>query len=196
MRRQAVGWAAREVGDDRAGRVHGAHRSRPGKDDGPPSFPKALSQGRACDGNHDGGGEEQYCGAGSARQLLALQSEPRSGSSCGRGRRALLLAAAALVYAPSLTPGLNRANVLVLVPSLLWTIAQYVLFYRRERLPGWLAIVNPLVDVAGVTAIMAAYALEQSATLALKSPIFLAYFAILAARRSRRPLSRPPRSPR
>ncbi len=118
-----------------------------------------------------------------ARQLLALQRERAERQlNAVRGTVLLLLAAAALVYAPSLTPGLNRANVLVLVPSLSWTIAQYALFYRRARLPGWLAIVNPLVDVAGVTAIMAAYALQQSAALALGSPIFLAYFAILAAR--------------
>ena len=118
-----------------------------------------------------------------ARQLLALQRERAERQlNAVRGGVLLLLVAAALVYAPSLTPGLNRANVLVLVPSLFWTIAQYLLFYRRPRLPGWLAIVNPLVDVAGVTAIMCAYALQQSATLALTSPIFLAYFAILAAR--------------
>ena len=118
-----------------------------------------------------------------ARQLLALERELAERQlNAVRAVVLLLLTAAALLYAPSLTPGLNRANVIVLVPSLVWTIAQYVLFYRRERLPEWLAIVNPLVDVAGVTAIMAAYALEQSATLALKSPIFLAYFAILAAR--------------
>ncbi len=118
-----------------------------------------------------------------ARQLLALQRELAERQLNGvRAVVLLLLAVAALIYAPNLTPALNRANVLVLVPSLVWTIAQYVLFYRRARLPGWLAIANPLVDVAGVTAIMAAYALEQSATLALKSPIFLAYFAILAAR--------------
>ena len=118
-----------------------------------------------------------------ARQLLALQRELAERQlNAVRAVVLLLLTIAALVYAPSLTPGLNRANVIVLVPSLVWTIAQYLMFYRRPRLPDWLAIANPLVDVAGVTAIMAAYALEQSATLALKSPIFLAYFAILAAR--------------
>ncbi len=119
----------------------------------------------------------------SARQLLALQRE-RAERRLNAVRAAvlLLLTVAALVYAPTLTPGLNRANVMVLVPSLMWTTGQYILLYRRPRLPEWLPVVNPMVDVAGVTAIMAAYALEQSAMLALKSPIFLAYFAILAAR--------------
>lgn len=93
-----------------------------------------------------------------------------------------LLAVAALAYGPSLTPALNSTNVLVLVPTLLWTGAQYVLFYRRPRLPDWLGIVNPVVDVSAVTAIMGAYASASSASLALKSPIFLAYFVILAAR--------------
>jgi len=118
-----------------------------------------------------------------AGKLLGLQRELAERQlNAVRAVVLLLLTVAALIYAPNLTPALNRANVLVLAPSLMWTVAQYLLFYRRPRLPGWLAIANPLVDVAGVTAIMAAYALEQSATLALKSPIFLAYFAILAAR--------------
>jgi signal transduction histidine kinase len=118
-----------------------------------------------------------------ATQLLELQREIAERQlNAVRAVVLLLLTAAALIYAPSLTPGLNRANVMVVVPSLMWTVSQYLFLYRRPRLPGWLAIANPLVDVVGVTAIMAAYALEQSATLALKSPIFLAYFAILAAR--------------
>jgi hypothetical protein len=129
------------------------------------------------------GRDSRAAAADPARQLLALQRELAERQlNTVRGVVLLLLTAAALVYAPSLTPGLNRANVIVLVPSLVWTVAQHVFFYRRPRLPGWLAIANPLVDVAGVTAIMAAYGLEQSASLALKSPIFLAYFAILAAR--------------
>jgi signal transduction histidine kinase len=117
------------------------------------------------------------------RRLLALEREGAERQLNGvRAVVLLLLGVAALIYAPSLTRALNRANVLVLGLSLAWTVAQYLTFYRRERLPGWLSMVNPLVDVAGVTFIMAAYGLEQSAKLALGSPIFLAYFAILAAR--------------
>jgi signal transduction histidine kinase len=118
-----------------------------------------------------------------ARQLLALQRERAERQlNAVRAVVLLLLGFAALVYAPSLTAGLNRANVLVLGPSLLWTVAQYALFYRHAHLPGWLTIVNPLVDVAGVSVIIAAYGLEQSPKLALASPIFLVYFVILAAR--------------
>jgi hypothetical protein len=94
----------------------------------------------------------------------------------------VLLATAALAYAPSLPPALNRANVLVLVPMLAWTACQYALFYRAPALPGWLGVVNPLLDITAVTVIMGSYGLAASASLALKSPMFLAYFVILAAR--------------
>ncbi|MDQ3698762.1 MAG: histidine kinase [Gemmatimonadota bacterium] len=94
----------------------------------------------------------------------------------------LLLATAALAYAPSLTPALNRVNVIVLAPALAWTVGQYVLFYRSGPLPAWLFVVNPVVDITAVTAIIGGYGLAQSSALALKTPIFLAYFVILAAR--------------
>jgi hypothetical protein len=93
----------------------------------------------------------------------------------------LLLGGAALAYAPSLTPALNRVNVLVLAPMLAWTIAQYLLLYRRPRLPGWLALANPIVDVSAVTAVIGLYALAQPG-LGVKTPMFLAYFVVLAAR--------------
>ncbi len=94
----------------------------------------------------------------------------------------VLLSTAALAYAPSLTPALNRANVVVLAPTLLWTVLQYLAFYRRPRLPEWLAVANPVVDISAVTAIIGGYALAGSAPLALRSPIFLTYLVILAAR--------------
>jgi two-component system, LytTR family, sensor kinase len=93
----------------------------------------------------------------------------------------LLLTTAALIYAPTLTRALNRTNVLLLLPALAWTVGQYALFYRRRMLPGWLAVANPVIDISMVTTAIAAYALVSSAVLAVKSPIFLAYFVILAA---------------
>jgi hypothetical protein len=99
-----------------------------------------------------------------------------------RGAVLLLLAAAAVAYAPTLTLELNRANVLVLAPALAWTIGQYFLFYRRPRLPRWLATANPVVDVLAITVILGAYALARSAKLGLDTPIFLAYFVVLASR--------------
>jgi hypothetical protein len=93
-----------------------------------------------------------------------------------------LLTAAALVYAPHLSRALNTANVLVLAPTLLWTVAQYLIWYRRPELPAWLSAVNPVVDVTAVTAIIGGYAVAQSGVLALRSPIFLMYFVVLAGR--------------
>ncbi|MEJ7813502.1 MAG: histidine kinase, partial [Gemmatimonadaceae bacterium] len=118
-----------------------------------------------------------------ARRLLGVQRE-RAERRLNAMRAAvlLLLGSAALVYAPSLTSALNRVNVLVLVPMMCWTLAQHLLFPRGRRLPGWLAVVNPLADITAVTAILGGYGLAQSPALALKTPVFLAYFAILAAR--------------
>jgi signal transduction histidine kinase len=92
-----------------------------------------------------------------------------------------LLTAAALAYAPSLSRDLNRTNVVVLTPALLWTVIQYVLWYRRPMLPHWLSVANAAIDVTAVTAIIGGYGI-QSGVLALRSPIFLMYFVVLAAR--------------
>ncbi len=93
-----------------------------------------------------------------------------------------LLTASALMYAPHLSRELNTANVLVLGPTLVWTVAQYLIWYRREELPDWLSSINPVVDVTAVTAIIGGYAVAQSGVLALRSPIFLMYFVVLAGR--------------
>src|SRR5690242_6630424 len=70
-----------------------------------------------------------------------------------------LLAVFALAYAPTLSPQLNLANVVILTPMLCWTAAQYLWLYRRPRLPSWLSVVNPVVDITGVTLIMGGYGL-------------------------------------
>ena len=93
-----------------------------------------------------------------------------------------LLAAAALMYAPHLPPSLNLVNISVLGPTLLWTVAQYLIWYKNPELPGWLSAVNPIVDVTAVTAIIGGYAVAQSGVLALRSPIFIMYFVVLAGR--------------
>jgi two-component sensor histidine kinase len=118
----------------------------------------------------------------SARVVLDRQRD-RAERMLNRARLIVLvlLGIAALIYAPSLTPALNWVNVAVLTPIFAWTLLQGELFYRRPRLPSWIGVVNPVADIAGVTAIIGGYALAQSATLALKTPIFLMYFVILAA---------------
>src|SRR3954462_6618973 len=93
-----------------------------------------------------------------------------------------LLTASALMYAPHLSQALNTANLVVLAPMLAWTVAHYLVWYRRPELPDWLSVVNPVVDVTAVTAIIGGYAVAQSGVLALRSPIFLMYFVVLAGR--------------
>jgi sensor histidine kinase YesM len=87
-----------------------------------------------------------------------------------------------VVYAPTLPRALNQVNIAVLVPTLGWSVLQYVLYARRPHLPPWLAIVNPLVDLTAVSVIIGGYAVTDSAALALKSPVFLVYFVVLGAR--------------
>ena len=94
----------------------------------------------------------------------------------------LLLAAAALAYAPALSPALERANVILLVPTLSWTLGQYLIWYRKPSLPDWLPVTNAIVDVSAVTSILVAYSVAGSGDLALRSPIFIMYFVVLAAR--------------
>lgn len=94
----------------------------------------------------------------------------------------LLLAAAAMAYAPALSPELQRANAALLVPTIAWSFGQYLIWYRRAQLPDWLPITNAIVDVTAVTSIIAAYSLTGSGNLALRSPIFIMYFVVLAAR--------------
>ena len=93
----------------------------------------------------------------------------------------LLLGGAALAYAPTLPSGLNRANVAVLTPAIAWTVVQYRLLYDRPMLPSWLSLVNPIVDLTAVTAVLGAYGFAYAPELALKTPMFAAYFVILAA---------------
>lgn len=93
----------------------------------------------------------------------------------------LLLGGAAMLYAPSLTPALNRVNVMILTPTLAWAIVQVPLFHRRRLLPAWLSVANPLLDVTAVSFIIGGYALASTPMLALKTPIITAYFIILAA---------------
>ena len=65
----------------------------------------------------------------SARVVLDRQRD-RAERMLNRARLIVLvlLGIAALVYAPSLTPALNRMNVAVLVPILAWTLLQGELF--------------------------------------------------------------------
>ncbi len=65
---------------------------------------------------------------------------------------------------------------------LAWTIGQYVWIHRPRRSFHWLTTVNAAVDISAVTAILCGYGFVGSPDLAVQSPIWLAYFVILAAR--------------
>jgi signal transduction histidine kinase len=93
----------------------------------------------------------------------------------------VLLAMAAMAYAPTLPPALNRVNVSLLIPTIAWTLLQYRLLYDRAMLPGWLSLVNPIVDLSAVSTVLAAYGIAYAPDLALKTPMFAVYFIILAA---------------
>lgn len=94
----------------------------------------------------------------------------------------LLLAAAALAYAPALAPALDRVNALLLVPAIAWTFGQYLIWYREPHLPNWLPLTNAMLDVTAVTGIIAGYSITGSGNMALRTPIFMMYFVVLAAR--------------
>ena len=113
-----------------------------------------------------------------------LEAEHAGAERLVNGVRAvalLLLAGAALVYARHLTRPLTIVNAGVLAPMLLWTLLQHVR-YRRRPLPAGLSTVNALVDILAVTALLFGYGLVGQPELAVKSPIWVAYFVILAAR--------------
>lgn len=93
----------------------------------------------------------------------------------------VLLGVAAAVYATKLPTALDRVNIIVLAPTLAWSVLQQVVFHRRLRLPAWLGIVNPIVDTTAATALLGGYALAATPELALKTPILAVYFVILAA---------------
>jgi signal transduction histidine kinase len=93
----------------------------------------------------------------------------------------LLLAGASALYATRLTPTLNRVNVGVLVPMVIWTVGQQLAFHRRRVGPRWLSTVNAVVDTTALTLLLAGYGVFGRAELAVKSPMFLAYVVIIAS---------------
>jgi signal transduction histidine kinase len=93
----------------------------------------------------------------------------------------LLLAAGAALYSAWLTPALNRVNVGVLVPMLLWTLGQQLFFHRGGSAPRWLSTANALADTTALSVLLAGYGMFGRAELAVKSPMLLGYLVIIAA---------------
>ena len=116
-----------------------------------------------------------------------IQAERERAERLLTGVRAVvlpLLALAALAYGMVVSASLSWVNAAVLLPMAGWTLLHYPLFYRKSRLraPAWLGTADALLDVTAVTALLAGYAVVGSPELALRAPLFLLYFAIIAAR--------------
>lgn len=99
-----------------------------------------------------------------------------------RGVVLIALAVAALAYSTRIPPTLHRLNFGIIIPLAGWTLAQHWILGRSGRAYRWLAVVNPIVDITAVTALLVGYGAWGMPVLAVKTPIFLAYFIILAAR--------------
>ena len=93
----------------------------------------------------------------------------------------LLLAIVSALYATRLTSSLNRVNAGVLLPMLIWTVGQQMLFHGKGRAPRWLSTLNAIVDTTALTVLLAGYGVFGRAELAVKSPMFLAYTVVIAA---------------
>jgi diguanylate cyclase (GGDEF)-like protein/PAS domain S-box-containing protein len=93
-----------------------------------------------------------------------------------------LLGVVAGLWAPSLTSDLNLVNLAVLAPMLSWAVAQHVAVHARRRSWRHLSRINTYVDITAVSALLLGYGLLGMPDLAVKSPIWTAYFVILAAR--------------
>jgi diguanylate cyclase (GGDEF)-like protein/PAS domain S-box-containing protein len=94
----------------------------------------------------------------------------------------LLLAVGAVFYAARLPHALTMVNGAVLAPMVVWTVGQHFVFHRKQICPPWLATVNSVADITAVSALLFGYGLLGNPDLAVKSPIWIVYCAILAAR--------------
>jgi diguanylate cyclase (GGDEF)-like protein/PAS domain S-box-containing protein len=92
------------------------------------------------------------------------------------------LAITAALYAPHLTQALNLVNVMVIAPVLAWAIGQHFVFHRANRRVSSLSVVNALIDTTAISALLFLYGKFGFPDLAVKSPLWAAYFLILAAR--------------
>ncbi len=93
-----------------------------------------------------------------------------------------LLALAAALYSVRLPRSLSAVNAVVLAPMLAWTLFQHLRVHRRRDWWRHLSTVNAIVDITAITALLFGYGLAGNPDLAVKSPVWVAYCAILAAR--------------
>jgi diguanylate cyclase (GGDEF)-like protein/PAS domain S-box-containing protein len=93
-----------------------------------------------------------------------------------------VLAIAAVLWRPYLTPALNWVNVSVSMPLLVWAIGQHVFIHRPARRWRHLSVVNTHLDITAVSLLLLGYGVYGFPDLAVKSPMWTAYFIVLAAR--------------
>ncbi|MGQ0766523.1 MAG: putative bifunctional diguanylate cyclase/phosphodiesterase [Gemmatimonadota bacterium] len=93
-----------------------------------------------------------------------------------------VLGIAAGAYAPFMAPAINAANVLTLTPMLGWAIAQHFVLHANRRTWKHLSATNAILDITAVSVLLVSYGLLGDPNLAVKSPLFAAYFVILSAR--------------
>ncbi len=93
-----------------------------------------------------------------------------------------VLAIAATVYAPHLSPELSLTNFVVLAPMLAWAIGQHLFAHRTGRAGSGLFFANIILDITATTLLLLGYGLFGEPNLAVKSPIFSMYFVVLAVR--------------
>jgi diguanylate cyclase (GGDEF)-like protein/PAS domain S-box-containing protein len=117
-----------------------------------------------------------------ATVLAAERGDAERRMNAVRAGVLILLVGAAAAYAPRITRALTLVNVGVLTAMVLWTAWQHEVFHRRRHPPAWLSTANAVVDISAVTALLSGYGLVGVPELAVKSPIWVAYFVILAAR--------------
>ncbi len=88
----------------------------------------------------------------------------------------------AVAFFPLFPRAVSLVNLSILVPMLCWSAAQHRAIHATDRRWEHLSLVNAFVDVTAVTALLFGYGLFGSPDQAVKSPIWVAYFVILAAR--------------
>lgn len=93
-----------------------------------------------------------------------------------------VLAIAAALYAPYLTPALTVVNLLVLAPMLAWAMGQHLLAHRRNRAGRRLFLANIVCDITAASLLLLGYGMFGDPNLAVKSPAFSMYFVVLATR--------------
>src|SRR6185436_12799531 len=69
-----------------------------------------------------------------------------------------------------------------LAPMLLWSAFQGYRYRNGDRLPPGVSALNAYLDITAVSALLLGYGMRGMPDLAVKSPIWTAYFVILAAR--------------